>query len=148
MIKSNFQIIKLNIKKTKNKKGWLMPFHFLDSKNKDNQLAIKIKRIFIIGDVKKGDIRGEHALFKTNQIITVLKGKVLLELDDGKDKKRILLQSPQKAILVKPLIWRTLKILKDDTLILVFCDREHNAKDYIRNYENFIQQVRTKIYKK
>jgi dTDP-4-dehydrorhamnose 3,5-epimerase-like enzyme len=148
MIKNNFQIIKLNIKKTKNKKGWLMPFHFLDSKNKDNQLPIKIKRIFIIGGVKKGDIRGEHALFKTNQIITVLKGKVLLELDDGKDKKRILLQSPQKAILVKPLIWRTLKILEDDTLILVFCDREHNEKDYIRNYENFIQQVRKKIYRK
>jgi hypothetical protein len=146
MIKSNFQIIKLNVKKTKNKKGWLIPFHFLNSKNKDNQLPIKVKRIFMIGGVKKGDIRGKHALFKTNQVIVVLKGKVILELDNGKDKKKILLQSPQKAILVKSLIWRTLRILEDDTLILVFCDREHNEKDYIRDYENFVQQVREKIY--
>jgi dTDP-4-dehydrorhamnose 3,5-epimerase len=148
MIKNNFQIIKLDIKKTKNKKGWLVPFHFLNSLNKDNQLPIKVKRVFVIGGVKKGYTRGEHALFKTNQVIVVLKGKLILELDDGKDKKKILLQSPQKAILVEPLIWRTLKILEDDTLILVFCDREHNEKDYIRNYENFIQQVREKIHKK
>jgi dTDP-4-dehydrorhamnose 3,5-epimerase-like enzyme len=111
-------------------------------------LPIKVKRVFVIGGVKKGDTRGEHALFKTNQVIVVLKGKVILELDNGRNKKEILLKNSRKAILIEPLIWRTLKILEDDTLILVFCDREHNEKDYIRNYENFIQQVRAKIHKK
>ncbi len=144
----NYKIINLDIKKTSNKKGWLLPFHFLGSKNKDNQLPIKVKRIFVIGGIKKGDVRGEHALLRTNQIIFVINGSAKIFLDDGYKKKTILLSIPTEGILIEPLIWRTIKILKDNTLIIVFCDREHNEKEYIRNYENFIQQIRKRLFKK
>lgn len=141
----NYKIINLDIKKNKNKKGWLLPFHFLNNKNKDNQLPIKVKRVFLIGGVKKGDIRGEHALLKTNQIIFVLSGSIKIFLDDGKNKKSILLKNPNKGIFIGPLVWRTLKILENNTLVIVFCDREHNEKEYIRNYESFIQQIRKRL---
>ena len=142
LVKSNYIVVKVDIKKSKNKKGILIPFHFLDSLNRDNRLPIKIKRIFVIKNLKKGDIRGEHALLETQQIMFVLNGAIKLKLFDGKAGKVFILKTPTRGVLVKPLVWRTFEVLKNGTIVLVFCDREHNKKEYIRNYESFIQQTR------
>lgn len=136
-----YKIIKVNF--YKDKRGVLIPFEEKGS-GKD-PLPIKIKRVFILRDLAKNLERGNHALRTTNQIIFVLNGSCDLELDNGFIKKKIRINDFRKGILVYPMVWRVLKNFTKNTLIMVICDKEYKERDYIRDYESFIQQIRRRV---
>lgn len=134
----------IDFKYKQDQRGILLP---LQEGNKKSDLPIRLKRIFILTNLDPRFERGNHAVRKTTQIILALRGKCDIELNNGFIKKKIRLDSFNKAIIVYPMVWRTLKNFSKDALILVLCDRKFNEKDYIRNYEDFIQQVRERVQK-
>lgn len=42
------------------------------------------------------------------------------------------------GILVPPGIWATQEYLDDSSVVIVFCDREFEPGDYIRDYQEFL----------
>lgn len=126
----NIKIKKIKICSIKNNTGNLIPFQF-------NKLSKKkIKRIFFL-NIKKNAIRGNHAHKKCTQIFYQLNG--LSELILSNKHKTMILQLNEKkkiAVIVNPKTWVQIKSKSNNCCVMVLCDADYKAKDYIRKFEN------------
>jgi len=97
-----------------------------------------IKRVFSVVNAKGGSKRGQHAHKKCNQLLSCVSGEVKLICDDGNKQIELLLKPESEAILVPNGIWAEQNYLKDNSVIIIFCDQPYDESDYIRDYQNFL----------
>jgi len=121
----------IKIKKIIDKKGDILPIEY-------NKLPFKIKRTYILNNMPKNIIRGGHAHKKLNQIIFCLAGKIKILLKGGGDTKQFIITPDTNAIWLKSGIWREIKNLNKNTVIMVLASDNYKESDYIRNYEKFL----------
>ena len=127
---------KIRIKTYKKTSGTLIPFSF----NKD--IPFKTKRVFVICG-KKGFVRAKHAHLKCSQYIVPVTGKIELECEDIYKKTKITLNPKNKeGYLLKPITWCKIKFLTNNSVIMVFCDKEYAYSDYINRYKDFLKYKR------
>jgi dTDP-4-dehydrorhamnose 3,5-epimerase len=120
----------------KKKSGSLIPFSLKED------IPFKTKRIFIING-NQNYIRADHAHFKCSQYFVVLSGKIELEYENLRSKKKIILNiNSKKGFLLNPMNWCKIKFLAKNSVVMVFCDREYEFLDYIDNYENFREIIK------
>ena len=126
---------KFTFKKFTKKSGALIPF----SLAKD--VPFKTKRIFLIYG-NKNFVRGNHAHKKCSQFLVPVSGKIELTfITKSLNKKIILNSSKKKGILLKPLTWCKLKFITKNSVVMVFCDREYEFRDYIEKYKHFLKII-------
>ena len=122
---------KFKFKKFTKKSGSLIPF----SLAKD--VPFKTKRIFLIYG-KKNFIRGDHAHYKCKQFLTPIFGKMKVEYENKSGKfVKNLDYKDKKGLLLNTKTWCKIKFKTNKCILMVFCDREYEFKDYIENYKNF-----------
>tara|TARA_A100000164_G_C21784865_1_gene712871 strand:- start:118 stop:510 length:393 start_codon:yes stop_codon:yes gene_type:complete len=127
---------KFNFKKFTKKSGTLIPF----SLNKD--IPFKSKRIFLIYG-KKNFTRGDHAHHKCKQFLVPIFGKMLIEYENRSVKsKKVLDFRDKKGLLLDSKTWCKITFKTNNCILMVFCDREYEFKDYIENYKNFLKIVK------
>ena len=127
-----------NFKKYKKKSGTLIPF----SLNKD--IPFKTKRIFIIYG-NKNFIRGNHAHKKCSQFLVPIYGSMSVEYENKKYKiKKNFNYQKKQGLLLKPKTWCKIKFITDNSILMVFCDREYEYDDYIGKYNDFLKIVKKK----
>ena len=102
-------------------------------------VPFSIKRVFYVYGVKDQKNRGEHSHRKTEQIIICLNGKLEVLCDDGVNKKKYLLESPQQALYIPSMIWDEQNYLTNDTVMLVLCNNHYNINDYVDRYDDFLK---------
>ena len=95
------------------------------------------REFFIIRDVPLGGLRGQHAHFKCEQLIMLLKGKLNVSLESKISNETVLLNIPGSFVLIPALTWSKQEYLSFNTEIIVFCSEEFDEKDYIRDYQDF-----------
>jgi len=111
--------------------GVLVPIEF------DN-LPFEPKRIFYVLDVPKGEERGMHAHYSTQQIITCLRGEILVKLHDGSALREYGLR-PNEWVFVDKLIWDSQIFLTGNDVLMSMCSTKYNKSDYIEDFTEFIQ---------
>ena len=127
---------KFNFKKFTKKSGALIPF----SLAKD--VPFKTKRIFLIYG-KKNFTRGDHAHYKCKQFLVPIFGKMeVLYENRFKKSKSIIDYKNKKGLLLNSKTWCKIKFRTNNCILMVFCDREYEFKDYIENYKNFLKIVK------
>ena len=102
------------------------------------QVPFDIKRVYWTYDVPAGEWRGGHAHKKQRELILAVSGCFTLSLDDGKEKKDVLLNHPYQAILVNDGIWRELHDFSSGAVCLVLTEDFFDEDDYIRDYQEFL----------
>lgn len=108
--------------------GYNAPFH--------------IKRVYYIFDTKEGVERGFHAHINLKQICIAVKGSCTFVLDDGEKREEIKLTNPNQGLLIEGLIWREMKDFSEDCVLLVLASEHYDEKDYIRNYNDFLKEIK------
>ncbi len=93
------------------------------------------KRSFIVTNTI--GIRGEHAHYKCKQFMICLNGKIEIRYTDSKTNKKVILNNFKKAIYIPPMIWCSQKYYTKNSVLLVFCDRYYEKKDYIHNFSEY-----------
>ncbi|MDA7695677.1 FdtA/QdtA family cupin domain-containing protein [Candidatus Pelagibacter sp.] len=127
-----------SFKQYKKKSGTLIPF----SLKKD--IPFQTKRIFIIYG-NKNFIRGNHAHHKCSQYLVPVLGKMEVEIENAKEKtKNALDNKKKKGLLLKPKTWCKIKFFTNNSILLVFCNKEYEYKDYIENYKEFLKIIKKK----
>jgi len=101
----------------------------------------EIKRVYYIFDTKKGVRRGYHAHRDLKQIAIAVKGSCKFLIDDGNKKEDILLDNPNKGLLIEGLIWREMYDFSEDCVLMVIASEYYDEKDYIRDYDDFLKEV-------
>jgi len=100
-----------------------------------------IKRVYYLYDVPSDAYRGGHAHKKLQQFVIALSGSFEVLLDDGKHKQKVMLNKPNKGLLIPTGIWRELDNFSSGAVCLVLASEEFDEEDYIRDYDVFIDSV-------
>jgi UDP-2-acetamido-3-amino-2,3-dideoxy-glucuronate N-acetyltransferase len=96
------------------------------------------KRYFIISDVPTKEVRGEHAHKTCHQLLVSLHGTVACVVDDGVHRTEYILDTPEKALYIPPMIWATQYKYSKDCVLLVLASHEYDPEDYIREYDAYL----------
>ena len=108
----------------------------------EHDVDFDIKRVFYTWDVPHGELRGQHAHHQCEQVIVCLKGELVVEVDDGVNKKIVTLNSPEKALYIPTGIWAQ-ETYNNEAIMLAFCSNKYAKADYINDYEEFLEWRRS-----
>jgi dTDP-4-dehydrorhamnose 3,5-epimerase-like enzyme len=102
------------------------------------EIPFEIKRVYFIYGVSVGAIRGGHTHKETAQVLFCIQGDIVIALDDGKRKEKVLLNKPNIGVLLEPGVWHEMQDFKKNTILLILASKEHEPADYVRSYDDFL----------
>lgn len=101
-------------------------------------LPFEFKRIYYLFDVPSNAFRGGHSHIEQHEILIALSGSFEVVLDDGIEKKSVLLNKPNVGLHIYTGIWRELQNFSSGAVCLVVASDVFDEADYIRDYEEFL----------
>ena len=108
----------------------------------EGSLPFSPKRYFLVFDVPTKDVRGEHAHRQCHQFLVCVKGSCSVVVDDGTNRTEVSLNRPNLGLHIPPMIWATEYKYSPDAVLLVLASEVYEAADYIRNYDQFLAEVK------
>lgn len=107
-------------------------------------IPFNIARTYWVYDVPGGESRGGHAHKRLKQFIVALSGSFIVNLDDGYNKRSILLNHPYQGLEIETGIWRTLDDFSSGAVCMVLASEPYDESDYIYDYDEFLAYVKGK----
>lgn len=104
----------------------------------NDQIPFDPARFFVVYGVPRLEARGAHAHHECEQFLVCLTGSVRAIVDDGVNREEFLLDSPDLALYMPPMIWGTQYRYSHDAVLLVLASRPYEGADYIRDYNEFL----------
>jgi mannose-6-phosphate isomerase-like protein (cupin superfamily) len=101
-------------------------------------LPYEVKRVYYLYDVPSDAYRGGHAHKEQQEFLIALSGSFEVILDDGENKKPVILNKPNKGLLIPTGIWRELENFSSGAVCLVLSSGKFLESDYIREYKDFL----------
>lgn len=92
-------------------------------------LPFEIKRFYYIYDVTEK--RGGHRHKKTIQALVCLGGSCQIYINDGIKEEIVILDTPNKCLIVEPKDWHTMDKFTKSSILLVFSSEYYDRDDYI-----------------
>lgn len=105
------------------------------------EMPFDIKRAYWVYDVPAGESRGGHAHKRLRQLVIALSGSFTVTLDNGSERKTVLLNHPWQGLLIDTNIWRTLDDFSSGAVCLVLASEHYDEDDYIYDYDEFLNYV-------
>ena len=100
-----------------------------------------IKRVFYSYDIPGGEARGAHAHKECHQFLIAASGAYEVLLDDGVNKRTVLLNRPFYGLHIPPGIWASEQAFSSGSICLVLASHGYIEEDYIRNYEDYLEYI-------
>lgn len=100
-------------------------------------IPFDIKRVYYLYDVPSDAYRGGHAHKNLIQFMIPLSGSFDVLVDDGSSKKKIMLNKPNKGLLIPVGIWREMDNFSSGSICMVLASDYFNEEDYFRSYREF-----------
>ena len=70
--------------------------------------------------------------------LSFFEGGIRILLDDGREKAEVLLDSPDKGLLLDSGLWREMLWEQSDSVLCVAASEHYDEADYIREYDRFL----------
>ena len=103
-------------------------------------IPFNTKRVYYLYDVPNRADRGAHAHKELHQLVVAVSGSFEIELFDGVNKVKYILNQPDQGLLIVPGIWRNLNNFSGGGICLVLASHEYEENDYIRDYQEYINK--------
>ena len=100
-------------------------------------IPFDIKRIFYLYDIPGGESRGAHAHKTCHQFLVAVSGSFEVTLDDGINKRTVVLNRPFYGLHIPPGIWAAEQGFSSGSVCLVLASEKYEEDDYIRDYKEF-----------
>ncbi|MBK2297077.1 MULTISPECIES: sugar 3,4-ketoisomerase [Francisella] len=113
----------------------------LVSLEENKNIPFVVRRVYYIFDTKSDVRRGFHAHRDLEQVLICVSGNCKVLVDDGSSKRNILLDSPDKGLMISGLIWREMYDFSPNCVLMVLASELYDENDYIRNYDKFLKEV-------
>jgi hypothetical protein len=106
-------------------------------------IPFDLQRVYYLYDVPGGAERGGHAHKELQQLIIAISGSFDVILDDGCAKKRFHLNRSYYGLYVCPMVWRELDNFSSGSVCMVLASIYYDESDYYRDYDEFLESVRS-----
>lgn len=104
-------------------------------------IPFEVKRVYYLFDVPSDAYRGGHSHKEQLELLVALSGSFEVVIDNGKTKERILLNKPDKGLLIPQNTWRELDNFSSGSVCLVLASGEFDEDDYVRDYQEFLTTI-------
>lgn len=105
-------------------------------------IPFDIKRIFYIYGSDSDVVRGQHANRETEFVLINVSGRSKVRVTDGKEEFIYNLDYPHTGIYLPNMIWKDMYDFSEDSVLLVLASEHYDSQEYIRNYEDFIKELK------
>ena len=106
------------------------------------QIPFAIARVYYLYDTTPDVVRGRHAHLALQQWLVCISGSCRIILDDGRERRDVVLDDPATGLLIDALVWREMTDFSPGAVLLVLASEVYNEADYIRDYDRFLATVR------
>lgn len=104
-------------------------------------IPFDVKRVFYSYDIPGGEARGAHAHKECHQFLIAASGSYEVVLDDGTNKRTVMLNRPFYGLHIPPGIWAAEQSFSSGSICLVLASQSYIADDYIRDYEDYLKYI-------
>lgn len=104
-----------------------------------------IKRVYYITGVDHTVTRGHHSHKVLHQVLICIKGSVKVKVKNPNEEEIYTLNDKSKGLYIGPFIWREMFDFTDDAVLLVLASEYYEEKDYIRNYDFYLQEAKKRF---
>lgn len=105
-------------------------------------IPFDIRRIFYIYETQEDVVRGQHANRNSEFVLINIKGTSKVLIDDGVEKNIVILDRPHKGVYLNRMIWKDMYDFSDDSILLVLSSHTYDGKEYIRDYNDFLSEIK------
>ena len=100
------------------------------------------QRVFYIYKSAPDVVRGQHANRETDFVLINVAGKSKVKILDGKGNEIVYaLNRPNTGIYIPHMIWKEMYDFSEDSVLLCLASKHYNPDEYIRDYNEFVQEV-------
>ncbi len=92
-------------------------------------LPFDIRRVYFIYHVSRK--RGGHRHRKTTQALICLNGSCEIYINNGVSENTVMLDTPQKCLILEPQDWHTIDKFSKNSILLVCASEFYDVNDYI-----------------
>jgi dTDP-4-dehydrorhamnose 3,5-epimerase-like enzyme len=128
-------VVIINIPKIENPEGNIAVIE-------NEVIPFDVKRVYYLYDIPSSAVRGGHAHKSLQQILIAISGSFDVVLKDGKSVKTVLLNKPDKGLLINNNTWRELQNFSSGAVCLVIASDVFDEADYIRDYDEFLELIK------
>ena len=101
----------------------------------DLRSQVKFENIFVVSSSANTE-RGQHAHLRATQYLFCLKGHIEVEMLDGTNSLKKVLQPKDYGLRIPRGIWAVQKF-KSDSILIVISSEKYDEKEYIRDFTLF-----------
>jgi len=105
-------------------------------------VPFSIARAYWFTGLERGEFRGAHGHRRLEQLVCCVEGAVRVEVHDGRDWLRFVLDSPDSVLYLPPMVWRKVEGMSERSACLVLASRPYEADDYLHDFEAFLAAAR------
>ena len=102
-------------------------------------IPFDIKRIFYIYVSDATVIRGQHANRNSEFVLVNVSGQSKVRITDGTEEFIVELNKPMMGVYIPKMIWKDMYDFSSDSVLLVLASTHYDAKEYIRDYNDYIE---------
>ena len=102
------------------------------------EIPFPIERVYFVFETRPGVERGFHAHKSLEQWAVCVSGSCVMTMDDGRERRSVRLDSPERGLYIGAGIWREMSDFSPDAVLMVIASTRYEEADYIRSYEEFL----------
>ena len=99
------------------------------------------RRTFLVFDVPRAEVRGEHAHRECHQFISCVHGACSLVAEDGRVREEFRLDDPTIGVYIPPMVWCSQYGHTRDAVLLVHASDVYDPDDYIHDYDAYVTEL-------
>ena len=105
-------------------------------------IPFDIKRIFYIYESDATVVRGQHANRNSEFVLVNVAGQSKVRITDGTEEFVVELNKPMMGVYIPQMIWKDMYDFSPDSVLLVLASTHYDAKEYIRDYNDYIEIIK------
>lgn len=111
----------------------------------NQDIPFEIKRVFYIYGSDSEVVRGQHANRQSEFVLINVAGTSKVKVKDGEGNEAIYcLNRPHTGIYLPTMVWKDMYDFSSDSVLLVLASTHYNPDEYIRDYNDFVQEIENK----
>lgn len=108
-------------------------------------IPFDIQRVFYIYESDSTVVRGQHANRESEFVLINVAGKSKVRITDGTEEFIVELNKPMMGVYIPKMIWKDMYDFSSDSVLLVLASTHYDGKEYIRNYDEYLEIMKDEI---
>ena len=108
----------------------------------NDSIPFEIKRVFYIYGSDPTVVRGQHANRRSEFVLINVAGTSKVRITDGREDFVVELNRPMMGVYIPQMVWKDMYDFSEDSVLLVLASTHYDGKEYIRDYDEYIKEMK------